>query len=309
MASRKHRFLWVTDPWETLDHEKDTTLKLALEAAAQGYESFWCDVHSIRMEDSKIVLDAAPVNGLTPPFPARVKLPKDFSSIHYRVDPPVDLAYLHPLQLLVLAGAKVVNPAPILFAHNEKLEGFSLKNLMPETLVSSRWDDLARFGKKLQKTVLKPLHQAQSKGVALLSWTSSADLEKNREILGDASDQFSRPVLMQRYLAGIENGEQRLWFLDGKLLACVRKMPLGGDFRVNIDGGSALKATTLNSAEKKASREIGSYLRANKIRLAAVDLIDGFVTDFNFTSPGLITQMEAVLDKNLARPIIKALVK
>ena len=55
--------------------------------------------------------------------------------------------------------------------------------------------------------------------------------------------------------------------------------------------------------------DAGRHLVARGIRLAAVDLIEGLVTDFNFTSPGLIPQMEGVLDENLARPIIKALLK
>lgn len=314
-SARRRKFLWVTDPWETLDHAQDTTLRLAREAVEQGHESFWCDIRTIRLEENAVVLDAAPLSANSEsgaakqPFPARLAAPSSFSSVHYRVDPPVDLAYLHPLQLLVLGEAKLVNPAEVLFAHNEKFEAGFLKHLFPASLVSSRWEDLSRFGQARLKTVLKPLHQAQSKGVQLLSWDSPALAEKNRVTLSAATDGFTRPILLQQYLAGISQGEQRLWFLDGKLLACVRKMPLEGDFRVDMDRGSALRETKLSSAEKKAAQEIGKLLRQRKIRLAAVDLIEGLVTDLNFTSPGLITPMEKVLAQNLARPIIKALAK
>jgi glutathione synthase len=312
----KRRFLWITDPWETLDHERDTTLRLAHEALAQGHESYWCDVHSIRLESSEkgaeVVFEAAPISEgeiTKRPFPAQFLRPSEFTSLHYRVDPPVDLSYLHPLQLLVLANAPVVNSPLILMTHNEKLEGTFLKGLMPETVASSQWECLQRFGRQHQKTVLKPMHQAQSKGVQLLSWTTSAEIDASRDALSAASDGFQRPVVLQKYLAGIKDGEQRLWFLDGKLLACVKKMPLQGDFRVNIDRGSPLRKTTLSASEKKTAARIGKYLRSQRVRLAAIDLIDGFVTDFNFTSPGLITMMEEVLRENLARPIIRALAK
>ena len=221
----------------------------------------------------------------------------------------MDLAYLHPLQLLVLAKARVVNPPQILMTHNEKLEGAFLKGVMPGTIASSQWESLQRFGKQNQKTVLKPMHQAQSKGVQLLSWTSTAEVETSKQALSEATEGFSRPVVLQKYLAGIKNGEQRLWFLDGKLLACARKMPLQNDFRVNIDGGSTLQKTTLSASEKKTAAQISKFLRGQRIRLAAIDLIEGFVTDFNFTSPGLITMMEEVLGQNLAGPIIRALAK
>jgi glutathione synthase/RimK-type ligase-like ATP-grasp enzyme len=86
-------------------------------------------------------------------------------------------------------------------------------------------------------------------------------------------------------------------------------LPLKGDFRVNIDGGSLLQKTFLNSKEQDAARKIGKYLKSAKIRLAAVDLIDCMITDFNFTSPGLITQIEKLLGQNLAKPIILALAR
>jgi hypothetical protein len=43
--------------------------------------------------------------------------------------------------------------------------------------------------------------------------------------------------------------------------------------------------------------------------MAAIDLIADQVTDFNFTSPGLLVQMESLLGRNLAQPIVKSLVR
>lgn len=313
-SKKKVSFLWVTDPWETLDHEKDTTLLLAREAARLGYESWWADVRSIRMDGNVVLVDAALVDSNkadpTQRFcPLQVVQASSFSSVHYRVDPPVDLAYIHPLQLLVLAKAKVVNPASVLLSHNEKLEAGFLPELMPEGLVSSQWEALSSFGRKHQKTVLKPLHQAQSKGVMLLDWRSKALQDECREKLSQATQNFTSPVMLQRFLPGIVEGEQRLWFLDGELLACVRKMPLAEDFRVNIDQGSALRKTQLSPTEKASAKQIGGYLKKTKIRLAAVDLIEGYITDFNFTSPGLITQMEGVLNQALAAKIVRKLAR
>jgi glutathione synthase len=316
-----YRFLWVTDPWETLDHEKDTTLRLAQEAASLGFGSYWCDVKSVRYQDRRVILDAAPVSSEAPrsdrrPFLTKTMEIGDFSSIHYRVDPPVDLAYLHPLQLLNLGiqslkkpKTKLVNAPETLFMQNEKMEASFLEALMPETLVSSQWEPLKEFTKKQRKVVLKPLHEAQSHGIELLHWKGPAEEEKIKAVLQKSTQNFQAPVLLQSYLPGISEGEQRLWFVDGKLIATVRKLPLKNDFRVNIDAGSGLQKTFLNAREQEAAKKIGKFLIAEKIRLAAVDLIDGLVTDFNFTSPGLITQMEKVLGQNLAKTIILALAK
>jgi hypothetical protein len=55
----------------------------------------------------------------------------------------------------------------------------------------------------------------------------------------------------------------------------------------------------------KAAAAVGKLLRKEKILWAAVDLIDGKVTDFNFTSPGLLVAMEDLLGENLAEKALK----
>jgi glutathione synthase len=291
-----------------------------------GIENHWCDVRTIRWENGRVLFDAHPIESIgLDRSESSIRLgspittnPTNYKSLQYRTDPPVDLAYQHPLQLLHLGvqaeprAAKrpeIVNPVSALLLANEKLEAGLLKGLLPPTVVSSQWEPLERFGSAEKKTVLKPLHLAQSKGVELLDWTSPSARAHARQIIEEATGNFERPVLLQRYLKGIAQGETRLWLLDGKLLACARKLPLQNDFRVNIDQGSRLAPHRLTASERKASLQIGKRLRALGVRLAAVDLIEGYATDFNVTSPGLITQMEAILDKNLARPIIRALAK
>jgi glutathione synthase len=305
------RFLWITDPWKTLDHAKDTTLRLAQESLKLGHRSFWADVKTIRLEGGKVFLDVQEVLSLPSPInpktlrlsPARKKSPGDFDSIHYRTDPPVDLAYLHPLQILALENPPVVNPLEVLFRANEKFEAIRTPGLMPPTLVSGEWESLKAFGLKHRRTVLKPIHLAQSKGIELLDW--KGDQKKNKRLISKLTDHFQRPVLLQRYLAGIEKGEQRIWFLDGKILAVARKLPpKKGDFKIDMDQGSRVVSSTLTEPEHAVAIKIGHLLAKNRIRLAAVDLIEAKVTDFNFTSPGLISQMEAATGQNLAKIII-----
>ena len=330
-----HSFLWITDPWDTLDHAKDTTLRLIEESLKLGYDNYWCDVHSIRLENHDVLVSAKKVKGIFPGRgekafrfePQKELSPLAFSSLHYRVDPPIDLAYLHPLQLLQLAfrmekkkarkktKSKIINPPSYLALANEKTEAALLADLMPRTLVSSEWQRLEAFGRAEKKTVTKPLHQAQSKGVTLLEWpfdpsleASKKPLEENKLQLATLTENFTRPVVLQQYLPGICEGEQRLWFVNSKLIAVARKIPKQGEFKIDMDAGARLAPSTLSETESKAARKISQRLKAARIQLAAVDLIEGLVTDFNFTSPGLIPAMESLLGENLAKKIIQALV-
>lgn len=320
---RPIRLLWVADSWNTLDHPKDTTLRLMQESLLLDgrAESWYCDVRSIRIESGRVILDAQKLLDVSPSrtihgftfSEAEGREPRTFDRIIYRTDPPVDHAYLHPLQMLHLGvrGTKtqIVNPAEALALGNEKFEATRLGRFAPESLITSDRDSLSSFGAKEGLTVLKPLHEAQSKGVELLDWTSPKAARDSLEKVQALTADFTRPVILQRYMKGIKKGEQRLWFLDGKLLAHVKKKPKAGTFKIDMDRGGSLEIAPLKANEKLAAAAIGRILKKDGIRMAAVDLIDGLVTDFNHTSPGLLTPMETLLGKNLARPVLEALLK
>lgn len=317
------QFLWVTDPWPDLDHPRDTTLRLIEEALLLGYPCHWCDVRDIRWQDGATLLDACAVEsagsdrsqsafGFSEPAAMDVR---DFASVQYRVDPPVNLKYLHPLQLLLMGleqggcSTEIVNPPGVLLRASEKLDAGLVAGCTPPTVAASRWETLRSFGCSEKLTVLKPLHNAQGRGVELLDWSTVPGVERARELLQAATEGFSQPVVLQRFLEGIRNGETRLWFLDGDLLAHARKMPKPGQFRIDIDKGDRVLPARLGPDEERVAALVGGRLRACGIRLAAVDLIDGLVTDYNFTSPGLLTELERIWGRNLARPIVTALAK
>jgi hypothetical protein len=108
--------------------------------------------------------------------------------------------------------------------------------------------------------------------------------------------------------AGINQGEVRMWFARGKLIAALKKFPAEGDFRVLIDQGSRIEAHYPTLHEQEIALEVGSSLRDQGIALAAIDFIDGKISDYNITSPGLLVQLEKVHGgRNFAAEIIKAI--
>lgn len=327
--------LWITDPWGTLDHAQDTTLRLLHACVQQGIRTAWADVSTLRLESGEVWIDGQESSEIVSALRTlsmgngsiqkEVRLPKakafqihDFDSIQYRTDPPLDLHYFHPLQLLALAHSQkpsleLVNPLPVLFARNEKLEPAMLPpQFAPKTLVSAEPARLLRFLKAARSVVLKPLHEAQSKGIEKLLWdshTTEREIKQISDKLKAITQSGNQPVLLQKYLKKIESGEIRLWFLDGELLAFARKLPLEGDFRVNLDRGSQVVTTILDRPTQAAAKALSKRLKELQIRLAAIDVIGGKVTDFNFTSPGLIVTMEKVLGRDLATPIVTALAR
>lgn len=310
---QQHHWLWVTEEWDTLQPKTETTLRLIAEAERLGVKNFWTFHRSIALQNSQPVVQAHVMSvaqygksdtNLT------LAAPSDFNLIHYRVEPPVDHAYWHPLQILCLdEKANVLNPPQALMQMNEKFHGSRIKTLMPPTLVSSRPESIKKFGIQNKVTVLKPLDQAMSRGVELLKWNSTQEINKNFKKISKMSQNFRQPVLLQKYLPGIKKGETRLLFCFGKLIGWARKVPLQGDFIVNIDRGSQVVAHRLTQKEKRAARLIGAELKKQGVWFSAIDLIDGKISDFNITSPGLLIQIEKVMGKNLAEVLIRSLLE
>lgn len=315
---KKQKWLFVTDSWTTLDHSRDTSLRIMQAASSQGVEVFWSDSRSIRLEDNKGLTDAfrfrntdlriARESGV-----CRIKKAKSievsfFDQIHYRVDPPIDLHYLHPLQVLdQFASKKIINPAKLLALRSEKTLAAEVPLLFPRSIVSADQVKLLSFVRSKKAVILKPLHQAQSKGIKKLD---SKEIKLTNECLKQATENYSRPVLLQEFLGSVKkNGETRLWFVNGQLIAWVQKHPQQGESVINMDQGGFLTEKMLSSRDRAQIKTIKTLLKRNKIVLAAVDLIEGKITDLNFTSPGLLVSMETVLKIDIATKVVKSLLK
>jgi glutathione synthase/RimK-type ligase-like ATP-grasp enzyme len=305
--------LWITDPWRTLDREQDTTLRLAQEAVNLGIKTYW--------SASDQVLDAAP--GLLKVFPfskAEMEEPREavflspskFNQIHYRLDPPVDEHYRQLLEELAARGAKpgqILNPPSLIAFQSEKLPPPDLHHLAPQAVVIlAEADAISAYfrARKWPAWVSKPMNLAQSIGVKRRE--NPKKLEEFLTHLENDSDHYRHPVLVQEYLPGITKGEIRMWFARGKLIAALRKYPAEGDFRVLIDHGSRIEAHHPTLREQEIALEVGNSLRDQGIALAAIDFIDGKISDYNITSPGLLVQLEKVHGgSNFAAEVIRSL--
>mgnify|MGYP003394527853 CR=1 FL=1 len=310
--SPKKTFLWVTDPWQTLDHAHDTTLRLAEAAQRLGHRSLWSAPPHWAIQKGKLAIQAAPLEKF-----GAADMPTGFSTVassafhqlHYRVDPPVDDAYRAPLESIVTLGdsklsERVINPLKALLTRSSKLEPLALPGFNLPTVMSADRAALLRGLEQMKDAVIKPMNSAQSKGVVRVSVGGGSET-----VIREATQGFKQPVLMQPYLKEIQGGEMRLWFIDGHCLGALRKFPLKGDFRVLIDEGSRTEGAELTPRLKAQAKSVGAHLKRHGMRIAAVDWIGDHVTDFNFTSPGLLRELERAHQKPFAEEIIDRLAR
>jgi glutathione synthetase len=312
--------LWVTDPWETLAHEKDTTLRLIEEGVNLGVPIWWSSSDRILTDGSpeRWAACRAGMSWSRKPEPSPIAAMQEvavseFRQVHFRLDPPVNHAYLSLAKTLsdsTTGGEGLLNPFEVLSGQSEKLPPPELLHLAPAHQVMKNGDDLAaavEFVADRESFVTKPMNLAQSVGVAL--HRTPASRQELEALLLHQSDGGTKPLFLQEYLPGIEHGEVRLWFAMGRFIGSLRKFAKTGDFRVLIDEGSRVEAHVPSPEEWTKIEEIGASLRRRRIALAAIDLISSRISDYNITSPGLLVQLEEVHGRNFARVVLNSLLK
>ena len=239
--------------------------------------------------------------------------PSKFHQIHYRVDPPVDFKYISGIEKILLKGAiksQIFNPVDLITKESEKVPPLALAHLAPRLLVVQNAAQAVLAFESFRndsEIVTKPLNLAQSIGVK--KWSMPKTETEFKKLIETETAGFAHPLVVEEYLADIQNGEVRIWFCFGKVIAALKKHPKKGDFRVLIDEGSLVEAYHLNAAEEKVAQEVGAVLKRDGVGLAAIDFIGGKICDYNITSPGLLVQLEALHQKNFAKEIIETLLK
>ena len=310
--------LWITDPWSTLTHNNDTTLRLIQEAIALKIPTYWSSSDLVLNTKSKHTLNVFPcltqLTSSTPPnFENGVEIEvSKFDLIHYRVDPPVDFNYISLVDAILErdANAKIMSPPEILKHQSEKLPPKALLQYTPRLNAVLHKDDVIKTYEQFRHDefmVTKPLNEAQSKGVKKTAVPRS--LEEFSGWIASETQNFTQPIVVQEYLPQVNDGEVRMWFACGRLVAALKKHPKSGDFRVLIDEGSKVAAYTLSPAEQKTCAAVGKVLDQQGVMMAAIDLIGGKISDYNITSPGLLIQLEQVHgNQNFAKVVLERMV-
>ena len=222
-----YSLLWVTDPWTTLTHNQDTTLRLAQEGHKLGITSYWTATDF--MFDAPI--DQLKVIPITTDFAATSVLiqASSFHQIHYRVDPPVDFNYISGIEKIIKHGAdssQILNPVELISKQSEKIPPKELTHLAPRMRVvkdEAQAHEAFVLFQNDARVVTKPLHLAQSIGVK--QWTMPKTESEFLAIIRAETHESTEAILVEEFLSQIHLGEVRLWFAFGKFIAALKKYP------------------------------------------------------------------------------------
>ncbi len=277
------------DPIEKINIAGDTTFALLLEAIARGYRLAYFTPDRLSLSEGRVVafadeLEVRDVAG--DHFTLKGSRLVDLASVDVvllRQDPPFDLAYITSTHLLELLPPQVVvvnDPASVRNAP-EKLFVMRFPQLMPPTLITRDKKLIEAFRDEHGEVVMKPLFGHG--GAAVFKVTRT---DPNFGSLYDLfATTFREPWVVQRFLPQVAAGDKRIVLIDGKAAGAVNRVPSDGDIRSNMVRGGAAAATELTPREKEICATIGPELARRGLVLVGVDVIDGYLTEINVTSP------------------------
>ncbi|MGO8737588.1 glutathione synthase [Rhodoblastus sp.] len=300
------------DPIERINIGGDSTFALLLEAQARGYEIHYYTPERLSQRGRDVVATAQALRvrdvkgdhfDLGPP---REIFLRDMDVALLRQDPPFDLAYITSTHLLETIGGRtlVVNDPAAVRNAPEKLFVMNFPELMPPTLITRDKAAIDAFRAEHGEVVMKPLHGYGGAAVFRLMARDA-----NYGSLFDLfSTSFREQWVVQKFLPEVARGDKRIILVDGVPAGAVNRVPAENDIRSNMVRGGAAEATALTPREQEICATIGPELKKRGLVFVGIDVIDGFLTEINVTSPTGIRAIERTGGPDVAVAIWDAIV-
>jgi len=308
------RLLVVMDPIDHIKYQKDTTLALLLAAHQHGHELHYAELADLRLRDGvaeartrSLEVRADPQDWHTLGERA-ISAIGDFDVVLMRKDPPFDTEYIYASYILEraeLAGALVVNRPRGLRDMNEKVYTAWFPQCCAPTLVTRDMAEMAAFAATHGTIVCKPLHGMGGRSIFVLP-----PGDKNSAVVFETlTDYGQRFAIAQKYLPEITvSGDARVLLVDGEPLPYVlARIPAAHDNRGNLAAGARGVARELSARERWLAGEIGPALREAGMLFVGLDVIGGFVTEINVTSPTGVRELQAQFGVDAADLLLQSI--
>jgi glutathione synthase len=114
---------------------------------------------------------------------------------------------------------------------------------------------------------------------------------------------FREAWVVQKFLPEVKDGDKRIILVDGEFAGAVNRVPAEGDLRSNMVRGGSPKKTDLSAREREICDRLGPELKKRGLLFTGIDVIGGWLTEINVTSP---TGIRAI--KNLGGPDVAAMI-
>jgi glutathione synthase len=277
------------DPIERINIRGDSTFALLLEAQRRRHAISYYTPDRLALAGNEITaaVQALEVRDTVGDHftlgAARRTALADFDIVLLRQDPPFDLAYITTTHLLERIHPKtlVVNDPHAVRNAPEKMFVMEFADLMPPTLITRDLAEIKAFRAEHGDIVMKPLY---GKGGEAVFRLAREDLN-----FGSLYDLFTATFreawVVQKFLPAVREGDKRIILVDGEFGGAVNRVPAPDDLRSNMVRGGTPKETELTPREREICARLKAPLRERGLIFVGIDVIDGYLTEINVTSP------------------------
>jgi glutathione synthase len=207
-----------------------------------------------------------------------------------RQDPPFDMNYITLTHMLERIHPKtlVVNPPSAVRNAPEKILVTEFPELMPPTLVTRDRAEIHAFRREHGNIIVKPLYGNGGAGVFFIQ-----EGDHNLASLLELFEQnYREPFMVQRYLPDVRKGDKRIIIVDGEPVMGLNRIPADGEARSNMHVGGRPELSPLTEREKEICAAIGPALKERDMIFVGIDVIGGYLTEINVTSPTGIREIK-----------------
>ena len=305
------KLVFLMDPIERINVDTDSTFVLMLESNRRQHEVFYAEISALELAEGVPFATVRPAvvqrkKGDHYRLGEPVRLPLDeVDAIFMRKDPPVDTNFF--LATLVLdrvdeSRVVMVNRPRTLRDWNEKLSALFFPELMPPTLVSADRARLRSFVEEVEHAVVKPLSGAGGFGILRVG---RGDMNLSAAI--DLLTNEGRVMIeAQAFIASVSEGDKRIILLDGEPIGALNRRPRAGELRANLHVGGVAEQAALTDRDREICAAIGPELKKHGLLFVGIDVIGGYLTEINVTSPTGLQEIARLDGVQLEGQIIDA---
>jgi glutathione synthase len=323
------RMAFVVNRAETEVDEYATT-RLAKAAALMGHEVWYVGLGDLRIgePDGEIGAHARPgtardddtltafVDRMKESSAKRIRVDK-LDAVFLRNDSIEDLqerpwaSSLGALfgQLLVAHGVTVVNrPTMLMHAATKMYLDEFPAEIRPRSLLTRNEEDVRNFISSVGRSIIKPLSGAKGRNVFMVDGEEEPNLNQMMEAVLD--DGY---IYAQGYVDGAEEGDMRIFLLDGELIevdghiSAFRRVPEGNDPRANISAGGRMEPGDITEKERAVVEAMRDKLVQDGMFFVGIDVIGDKVVEINAESPGGLQAIERLYEIDIGPFVIDAL--
>ena len=97
------------------------------------------------------------------------------------------------------------------------------------------------------------------------------------------TDLYREPIIAQKYLAEVREGDKRIILIDGEPVGVTNRVPPEGEARSNMHVGGRPERSGLNERDMEICAAIGPALKAQGLIFVGIDVIGDYISEINVT--------------------------